>query len=289
MKRTFPVVVLGALALFLCCLCVDASAAVITGRLSNFDLKNVSGSQATDLDMIISGISCSDISYYFGQYSGLMNMSCANVGGGKIRVTFSGGTTFPVPNGQWRHFGLQFSTANTPNVEKIFWTSGGVQTGNYIDFVGLSWTGSVDCPVHMEESRADSLGASPYVQVRDANWATAPHIISLDSMVRGNPAMTALQWMPEASLNGTLTTASDVLSFWTPPLIPGGDPAVLARYVVLGAGGDTLGYYFEQVSIVGKDVPAMSHWAVLVALVCVLAVVTVALLRRRVAVSASRS
>jgi len=289
MKRAFPATVFVAAALFLCCLCVDASAAVITGRLSNFDLKNVSGSQATDLDMIISGVSCSDISYYFGQYSGLMNMSCSSVGGGKIRVTFSGGTTFPVPNGEWRHFGLQFSTANTPNVEKIFWTDGGVQVGGYIDFVGLSWTGSIDCPVHMQMSRTDSLGPSPYVEVRDANWTTTAHPISLDHMVRGDAAMTSLDWMPESSLNGILTSASDVLEYTTPPLIPGGDPAVLTRYIVMGPGGDTLGYYFEQVSIVGKDVPAMSHWAVIVALVCVLAAVTVALLRRRVAVSASRT
>jgi hypothetical protein len=288
MKRTFPVAVFVAVALFLCCFCVDASAAVIKGHLSNFDLINFTGSQATDLDVIMSGVTCSDITYYFGQYAGLMNMSCQNVGGGKIRVTFSGGTSFPVPNGQWRHFGLSFSTSAMAHVEKIFWTDGGVQLGNYIDFAGLTWTGSIDCPVHMEIMRSDSMFA-PSVQVVDAHWTTAPHIIPLDNMVRGDAAMTSLQWMAESSLNGTLTTASNVLSFWTPPLIPGGDPAVLARYIVLNNTGDTLGYYFEQVSIEGKEVPAMSHWAVIVALLCVLAVVTVALLRRRVTVSGSRA
>jgi hypothetical protein len=257
----------------------DVFAAQIKGRLSNFDLKNFTNEQVTDLDLIFSGATCDDITYYFGKNTGIRHMDCVPVGGGKIRVTFSG-PGFPVAPGSKRHFGLSFKWNVNVRMHQVFWTKDGVQTGGYIDFTGLNWEGTVDCPVNIKVSRADSTEATA-VTLTAAQWAASADLVHLDNMTATDPEILTLDWEPAPSLEGAvLSSPSDEATFTTPAIDPSLHRSVLARYTVLGESGDMVGEFIEQAEFI-RPAPTLTEWGLILFILAVVGFLGYMILRRR--------
>jgi hypothetical protein len=255
-------------------------AATIKGKLTNFDLTNWTEQEVTDLDMVFSGATCDDIDYYFGKHTGLMEMDCVDVGGGKIRVTFSGGSWFPVPDGQDRHFGLRFKRNVNAKFEKLFWTVEGQQVGGNIDFTGLNWEGTINCPVNISVSRAENT-QSDSVRLVDATWAVSDFVIPLDNMIVADPEITSLPWQDASGLEGAvLQSPSDSATFTTPALDPRASESVLVRFTVLDQDDRQIGVFIEQAELT-PPVPTVSEWGLIIMGLLLLVAGTVVIVRRR--------
>jgi len=261
----------------------DASAAYIWKTLSNFDIKNSTGQIATDLDIILSGVTCNDITSWYLKGSSTRQMTCMSVGGGKIRVTFTG---FSIPADQIAHFGLSFCPLTNPKVEKIYWTSGGNQLAPYVDFAGIQWVGSINCPVVMKFMRPDS--SLTKVCLAKLRWAHSPSVIPLDNMTPMDPAITGLVWdTPSPAVTDTcLETVGEIVSFTTPPIGVDTVHAVLAKYVLVNSTGDSVGVFIQQAEV-RATVPTLTEWGLIIlAVLAVGAVIWTVVRRRRVLVPA---
>ncbi|SYZ71977.1 hypothetical protein TRIP_C20092 [Candidatus Zixiibacteriota bacterium] len=250
----------------------SAMATMIQGRLSNFHLWNRSAETVNDVDIIISNASCSDILYHYGPYT----RSCVPVGS-NIRVTFSGFSCAP---GAYKHFGLHWKSGVNPKVRQIYWTKDGVQTGGYIDFTGLEWTGNINCPVFIVIRRADSSMTSPWVTIGSAQWAVRYPPVPLDSLIPNSPAVTALPWQSAGSLNGTLMNSFDSVYYQTPPIHENG-AGVTVQYTTLNSSMDTVGIYFEQALVSEVQVPSLTVWGMAILIILLIAATALIIRKRR--------
>lgn len=256
-----------------------ASAIMVLGRLTNFDLYNRTGNGSVNqLFMFISGASCSDIQYYYGMYSGIRQMTCTDMGSGLIKVIFSG-SGFPVPNGEKRHFGLDFGLNQNAKVEQIFWAKDDTMVPPCIDFAGMQWRGTTECPVRMVIRRPTLLGSTS-VTISNAKWTVDTVYVPLDSMVDGNHLWNAvpIAWQNAVGLNSTLSYSTDSAFDLTSAIDQRLYRTILAQYTV-AAGGLEVGRFYEQ-STIPRGTPTLTEWG-LVVLIALLILATVYVIRNR--------
>jgi hypothetical protein len=260
----------------------QTQAAQVYGILSNFDLYNLTGQDVNDLDLTLTGLglTCDRISNYYcgwGTVGGVPSGGCQDLGGGRIRITWSDPTQ-PIPPGQFKHFGVRFK-AGAPDVtaEEAIWTFNGVQVDR-IAFISQAWLGTLLCPVADILWPPDSLPVvfGPPWRI-ERSWAWTSTIIPLNSLTQDNPLVTGLSW--STPLIETMTGDPNIgLELWTDPLPQQG--AVVVKYSVM-SGANLLAVFTNEAELEeAAQIPTLSEWGMIIFVVLLAGWMTFVVVRR---------
>lgn len=195
--------------------------AVIKGVLSNFDLHNFTGGMVNDLEVILAGITCTDIQDYF---HGRGYPPACSLGENSVRIWWEFDKE-PLEYCEWGHFGVQLKQgAKQPIWGWAIWTINGDPQEPPIPFPWQRWEGDTACYVY------DIIIGTPQFPpvIVSRQWAISDEVIPLDSLTPDNPMVEGLNWHP---LEPAELAEGDSLVTRIGPTKPG-DAAVLVMYNV---------------------------------------------------------
>jgi hypothetical protein len=267
----------------------QTQAAEVFRTLSNFTLRNSTGQDVNDFDLIVRGdnLTCSSIDEYYHGWGTVWNGTewvasggCQNLGPGRIRITWSDPDN-PILPSKKSHFGVTFTKCHANvRAEEALWTFDGVQVGR-IPMIFQTWVGTFECPV------ADILWPPDIIPVPPdpgppweivRSWAWTDTLIPLDSLTPDNSMVMSLPWEPTIveTLSGD---PNDSLPLWTDPLPQSG--GVVVQYSVI-SGGDTQAVFTNEAALEEAEaIPTLTEWGMIIFGVVLLGFITWVFLRRR--------
>lgn len=179
-----------------CAIANAASAQIIQGTLSNFDVWNNTGAMANDFHIGLSGIPTTAIGgLYTGDYP---SVNVASDGMGGTNLTWEGSTTAP---GDFAHFGLTIDGNLNPTAVQMNWTFNGMNIGKIPD----AWQRWLELTSGIVQDDIFNNSNDVLWVQRGINIVPAGQAISLDDLLVG----------------GELWETRDLIDSGPIPLFPG--------------------------------------------------------------------
>jgi len=216
----------------------------LRGELSNFDLKNFTSQNVNDLHIQMSGITCSDITGYYGGWG--YPPTCADISGGVI-ITWQ--NYISIPPGEWKHYGVRLrSGAPQHHVMSYQWTVDGNVVGT-LPVVEQGWKDTTQGRIRVTVRRpSGSIISSPSPVYVQRKYVHSSVVVPLDSLNPGNSMIESLGWTL-VDANPIPLPPGDSLVFEIQSLL--GDTAILLRYTVKDSLSSPISEYVNEVEISG--------------------------------------
>jgi hypothetical protein len=182
----------------------------IQGGLSNFDVFNRTGLTANDFEVILLGVSATDLgSLYTGDYP---NATVTTVAGG-VKIRWTGDTTL---NGTWSHFGIGLKGNLNPTSTEFSWTFNGGALPVPPPRQWQDWNMVNGNTVARDVIR--NQGPDPFRVQRRILTLPGPNVVELNELLRGgalwNQALlidtTPVEILGGANLNWDFPVTDDI-------------------------------------------------------------------------------